>query len=97
MQINNKQSLYVTLIALVLILCSSITVVVMLIIDKRDELFYRDTIMTINFPTSCPAYITTKYQVEYYKVKLKVVFVSLIVVSVISVILTVLLVIYKRK
>lgn len=96
MQINNKQSLYVTLFTLVLIVCSSITVAVMLVIDKRGG-FFSQSNLTISFPANCPAYITNKYYVEYYKVKLKVVFVSVIVVGLISLVLAVLIVVFKRK
>ncbi len=96
MQINNKQSLYATLFTLVLIVCSSITVAVMLVIDKRDG-FFSQSNLTISFPANCPAYITNKYYVEYYKVKLKVVFVSVIVVGLISLVLAVLIVVFKRK
>ena len=97
MQINNKQSLYVTLFTLVLVVCSSITVAVMLVIDKRDGFFSQSNNLTISFPANCPAYVTNKYYVEYYKVKLKVVFVSVIVVGLISLMLAVLIVVFKRK
>lgn len=96
MTINNKLLLYVTLVSLIEIVCSSVAIIVLLIMDKKDG-FINNLDMAMTFPSNCQAYIINKYQLEYYKIKMKTISVAIVILALISLILLVLMIILRRK
>lgn len=89
---NNRSSkclLVVILSSLLLIFSASITVLIMLVIDKKDgfidSLFVSHTSTpSLTFLSSCPVYITSKYTSAYYQWKLRIASFSLLVCVVVS-------------
>lgn len=94
-RINDKVILWLNLIFSLLLFSSALAVLVISVVDKKDSLItgvYSDG----GFVSSCQQYLMTKYGVDYYPMKLKVIAVALLALCAMSLVMGVLLVIKTR-